>query len=545
MLQQQIMELFRSLHRPEAPSDDLVLSLSVEEWMRLRGHVLCLARAEPAELDGPGEVRAAATALQGGLNPNELFALVEQSGFLPEVAEAREASALREFLAKELRDAPGPMVEKLWRATWTGDHSLSLFRRLDWPLGSRQVERVLNELAKSMENVSREDNGTTAQALARLLGHLGSLEGQNGGLAPSLVRAVAAGASYRFPLFERALLELPPSVSLAKGVFQQLGEHYLRKQRPFTKERLSMAALAILLKQLDPTGTSWLDAAKQSRVTDTLRGGLLWVGGIYSEEETCEVRACVDVIVGDITAASRVQPSLLDPLAGLIDVTVRFSEAEGEPLASRMRDLRRLSDRLPRTVLARELLLSGPHLFGRVSERAWQGQKSRTLKAAAADDPAASIALLNWPEPVESELTPRLWRTVDRNTKEEELLARLWETKHGIESIGQKLHRRSGPLSAGLKACFSSCTPVNRTMGQACQLIAQLLERSLRLSPSETQSLLDTTILRIPPGRVEMSSALKELVEEFLVEEPGPYSDQTAHHRLSSFYFRQWAPDRS
>lgn len=544
MLQQEILETLRGLHRPLSPTDDLVLSLSVEEWMRLRGQVHCLARAEATDLGSPGHVKAATVALQG-LNPNELFALVEQSGFLPEIADAPKTSALGEFLVSELRNAPGPMVEKLWRAVWAGDHKLSLFQKLDWPLAGRQIERILDDLALTLEKMPPEDNGDTLRALAKLIGHVGSLKGQTDVLAPGLVRAIAAGALHRFPMFERALRQLSSNHSLALAVLYQLGEHYLRTQRPFAQQRLSMTALALLLRQLDPAGASWLQQAKHSNLSDTLRGGLLWIGGIYSGKESSEVQACVDLIVRDIAPSKTIQPSLIEALAGLVDVTVRFSEAEGESLETRLRSLRRLSEGTPQSVLGRELLLAGPHLLGRVSARAWEEQGSILMRAAAADDLTASIALLNWPQPLDRELLNRIWQTVERNHKTTDLLTRLWETKFGIQRIGEELHLARGPLSAGLKACFSACTPVDATMEQACQLMAELLDHSLHLSVSATQSLLDTTLIRIPLGRLEMTSSLRELVEEFLAEEPGPYSDHAPHRLLSSFYYRQWAPGRS
>jgi hypothetical protein len=167
------------------------------------------------------------------------------------------------------------------------------------------------------------------------------------------------------------------------------------------------------------------------------------------------------------------------------------------------------------------------------------------LRAAAADDLPASIALLNWPQTLDQELLNRLWQTVERNCKATDLLTRLWEAKPGIQRIGEEFHASRGNVSAGLKACFSACTPVNSTMEQACQLIAEMLDHSLHLSASATQSLLDTTLNRIPPGRLEMTSSLRELTEEFLAEEPGPYSNQAPHRLLSSFYYRQWAPGRS
>ena len=550
MLQQEIHRLLREFHRPSSPTDDVVLTLSVEEWMRLRGHVLSMARAPMEELDCPGEVRAAAVALDG-LNANELFSLVEQSGFLGEVAGAAKNSALAEHLSRELRNAPGPMVERLWRAVWVGDHRLRVFQRLEWPLKAHQVKSLLGDIAGRLEALPKEDNGRTPRALARLVGDLPSFFGQGDcpglvGLARELVDAVAAGAAHRFPLFERTIRQgTPRSESLALEILQTLGSHYLKTQRNFARERLSMAALALAIGQVDPVGSAWLQEWERKNLTQAHRSALLWVGGIYEPTPgTPGVAARIDELLEAMVTSSSVQASFGEGLAGLVDVMARFSTAEGEPLEKRLRTLRQVADHSASgDALGRELYLFTPHLYGRVSDRVWKVHGDRLARALKSGVASAAIALLGRPDFVTKEDSNAAWKTLSTLHNGGDLLPRLWETSAGIHRLKERFWSIPKPVPPLLQGCFTNCCPTAATMGDACDLVGDLLNRSLDLKASELQSFLDTTLLRIPPGRLEMTPSLRDLVEEFLSEAPAAFGEGQPHRSLSTFYYRQWAPE--
>jgi hypothetical protein len=550
VLQQEIAKLLREFHRPSSPTDDVVLTLSVEEWMRLRGHVLCMARAPMEELDCPGEVRAAAVALDG-LNANELFSLVEQSGFLAVVAGAAKDSALAEHLSRELRKAPGPLVKRLWRSVWAGEHRLRVFQNLDWPLKIHQIRELLTELSKKSEALALEDNGSTPRAWTRLLRVLPTFFHDADcpdveGLASGFVEAVAAGAAHRFPLMERTIRRgTPRSESLALAVLSYLGKGYFKTQRPFARERLSMAALALAVDQIDPSGGAWLQEWQRKDLTDTNKSALLWVGGISAwTHESGGVAARIDDFLEEVEKSRRVQLSLVEGLAGMVDVMARFSTVEGDPLERRWRTLRRIVERPDLgEELGNELFLFSPHLYSRVSERVWNAHKDRMARALRANSVSAALATLGRPDSVPREESEMAWSVLTKMRQGAELLPRLWETAAGIGRLKERLWIPSRGGQPLLQACFSSCYPSAGTMDEACALVAYLLERCLQLAAPTLQSLLDTTLLRIPPGRLEMNPSLRGLVEEFLSEAPAAFGEGQPHRSLSTFYHRQWAAE--